>query len=103
MPRRRAARAVPFGILACFSIFAIAMSPTRTRCDDSVLAPYLVGTYPITGTFGDGKSYTGTIEIKKRKTVSMRKGPSYDLWALHFHYSTGWDVVGMRLWRGNRL
>ena len=101
MPRIRAAHV--FVVLASFLLIAVGLSATRTHADDQAPGPDLTGTYPITGTFANGKEYSGTVEIKKRKSVSLRKGPGYDLWALKFHYSTDWDGVGMGLWIDNRL
>jgi hypothetical protein len=83
------------GFLAASSSPLAAMIPAAHAGDDRKASAELGGTYAIEGTFANGNAFTGTLEMKKWKTVELRKGPSFTMYDLAFKYSTDWEGVGV--------
>jgi hypothetical protein len=83
--------------LAAFAalVLSLAMLAPPSAADEEPAPADLSGTYEIAGTFTNGNAYTGTVEIKKRKNVQLRKGPKYGFCDLKFKYSSGWEGIGV--------
>ncbi|MEK7316878.1 MAG: hypothetical protein AAB011_11895 [Candidatus Eisenbacteria bacterium] len=77
------------------SLLGLALRSTPAAAEDDEDPPDLSGIYEVSGAFPNGDEYTGTVEIKKRKIVELRKGPRFTFCDVKFHYSTGWDGVGV--------
>lgn len=82
-------------IIALVVGLAVVASPVAAKDKDEKPPADISGTYNMSGTFVNGTEYTGTVEIKKRKVVQLRKGPSFTFCDLKFHYSTGWEGIGV--------
>jgi hypothetical protein len=88
-------------VLPAFVVAVLALGAVATPAlagDEDAANPDLAdltGTYTVDGTFTDGGKYTGMVEMKKKKTVELRKGRKYTMWDLKFANSNGWTGVGI--------
>ncbi|HKQ57264.1 MAG TPA: hypothetical protein VJY35_05300 [Candidatus Eisenbacteria bacterium] len=87
---------LPLGAL----LAACLLVPTRTIADDEAAPPDLSGTYE----FSDSTGVTGTLELKKRLSVRLRKGPKYFSYDVKLHWNVeNWDGTGVATFMDNRL
>jgi hypothetical protein len=87
----------PLALLTLF-LPCLALSSTSALAKDKEEPADLSGTYAMSGKLVHGEDYTGTVEIKKRKVVQMRgngEQPQFTFCDLKFHYSTGWEGIGV--------
>jgi len=92
---------LPCAVIAAVLCLA---SPAHAQSDDRI---DLSGVYPIETGGTEGSEYTGTLEFKRRKTVTLPTAGKVDLWQLTWHLTlhrgTQYEMRGIGIMLGNTV